>query len=115
MRLQPWTTEQRRETAGHFAQLMLGGSTLLILIVYTSSSSAGLDPWGSTRYLTSALIALPSVLLPISRAGTNLNRKLPANSIKALRAALLLVLFLSFILGCAQSLNCIPASPDAAR
>ncbi len=115
MRLQPWTQEQRREMAGYFAQLMLVGSTLLILIVYTSSSSAGLDPWGSTRYLTTALIALPSVLWPIWRAGTNIKRKLLANGVKALRAALLLVVFLSFTLGWVQTLNFIPAARDAER
>src|SRR5258708_24766370 len=94
---------------------MVVGSTLLILIVYTSSSSAGLDPWGSTRYLTSALIALPSVLWPIWRAGTNIKRKLLANGVKALRAALLLVVFLSFMLGWVQTLNFIPAAQDAER
>src|SRR5258708_26173417 len=94
---------------------MVVGSTLLILIVYTSSSSAGLDPWGSTRYVTSALIALPSVLWLIWRAGTNIKRKLLANSIKALRAALLLVVFLSFMLGWVQTLNFIPAARDAER
>ncbi len=112
-RLQPWTLGQRREAAGYFAQLMLAGSTLFILIVYSSSSSSGLDPWSSTRYLTSMAIALPAVLWLIWRAGTNIRRKLLANGVKALRVALLSVVFLSFAIGWVQTLNFIPPAQRA--
>ena len=114
-RLQAWTPEERREAIGYFTQLMLVVSPLLILIVYATTSSAGLDPWYSARYLTSTLIALPAVLWPIWRAGTNLKPKRLASSIKVLSALLLLVIFLFFTVGWVQTLNLIPAAQDAKR
>ena len=114
-RLQAWTPEERREFLGYFAQMIQVGSPLLILIVYATTSAAGLDPWYSARYLTSTLIALPAVLWPLWRAGATLKRKRLATSIKALSAALLLVIFLFFTLGWAQTLNLIPAAQDAKR
>ena len=114
-RLQTWAPEQRGEAIGYFAQMILVGSPLLILIVYATTSSSGLDPWYSARYLTSTLIALPAVLWPIWRAGTTLKRKRLATSIKALSAALLLFVFLFFTLGWVQTLDLIPAAQDAER
>ncbi len=112
-RLQAWTSDQRREAIGYFMQMMLVGSPLFILFVYATTSSAGLDPWYSARYLTSTLIALPAVLWPIWRAGATFKRKRLATSIKALSVALLLVIFLFFTLGWVQTLNLIPAAQDA--
>ena len=114
-RLQTWAPEQRGEAIGYFAQMILVGSPLLILIVYATTSSSGLDPWYSARYLTSTLIALPAVLWPIWRAGTTLKRKRLVTSIKALSAALLLFVFLFFTLGWVQTLGLIPAAQDAER
>lgn len=109
-RLQPWTTEQQREAAGFFAQLLLIGSTLFIVLVYTSSSSAGLTPWTSTRYLISVPIALPAVLWPLWRAGAAIKRKLLAYCLKMLSAALLVAVFLSFALGWFHTLQLIPVA-----
>ena len=114
-RLQAWTLEERREAIGYFTQLMLVLSPLLILFVYATTSSAGLDPWYSARYLTSTLIALPAVLWPIWRVGTDLKSKRLASSIKVLSPLLLLVIFLFFTVGWVQTLNLIPAAQDAKR
>ena len=114
-RLQAWTLEERREAIGYFTQLMLVLSPLLILIVYATTSSAGLDPWYSARYLTSTLIALPAFLWPIWRVGTDLKSKPLASSIKVLSPLLLLVIFLFFTVGWVQTLNLIPAAQDVKR
>lgn len=110
-----WTTEERQEAVGAWAQVMLVGSPLLIIMIYATASASGFDPWYSARYLTSALIALPAVLCPVYRAGAALKRKRLATGIKALRVVLLLVVVLSFMLGWVQTLHLIPAAQEAER
>ncbi len=114
-RQQPWTAEQQREACGYFTQLMLIGSTLLLLVVYTGSSAAGLAPWSTSRYLTGVLIALPAVLWPLWRAGATIKRKLLAYSLKALSVALLLAVLLSFAFGWFHTLQSIPAAQTQIR
>ena len=112
-RLSPWTPEQRREAAGYFAQFMLVGSVLLVLIAYAAGSPSGLDPRSSTRYLSSVPIALPAVLWPIWRASSSIKRALLANSVKVLKAILLCALLFSFVAGWLQTLGNIPSAQAA--
>lgn len=109
-RLQPWTTEQQQEAAGFFAQMLLIGSTLFIVLVYTGSSSAGLSPWTSTRYLICVPIALPAALWPLWRAGAAIKRKLLVYCLKILSVVLLVAVFLSFALGWFHTLQLIPVA-----
>lgn len=111
-RLRPWTLEQRREAARFYAQLMLVGSVLLVLIAYIASSPSGLEPRFSARYLSSVPIALPAVLWPIWHAGTN-KRTLLAYSVKALKVILLSVLLFSFVAGWVQVFDLIPSAQVA--
>jgi hypothetical protein len=113
--LRGWTSEEKRQAVGSAAQVALVGSPLLILIVYASTSPAGLEPVSSTRYLTSTLIALPAALWPIWRAGESLARKRFAICVKALSVVLLLVIALSFMLGWIQTLQFIPEAQNAER
>jgi hypothetical protein len=109
-RIQPWSAAQKRAAVGAFAQLMLIGSAALTLIAYTSSSPAGLDPWTSTRYLTSLPIVLPTVLWPLWQAGKRVKTAFLAALIKAGSYALLLLIVLSFVLGYAQTLALVPGA-----
>ena len=110
---QPWTQEQRQEAVASFAQLMLVGSAILTLIAYTSSSASGLDPWNTTRYLTTLPLALPAVLWPLWRAGVSARGAFLATSARILSSGLLLMIVLSFTLGYVQTLDQIPGPQRA--
>ena len=110
-----WLPEEKALAAGYAAQVALVGSALLLLLVYASTSPAGLDPVSSTRYLTSTLIALPVALWPIWRAGTSLRRKRGITRSKTLGVALLFVIVFSFVLGWVHTLSLLPEAHNAER
>ena len=115
MRLQPGTPDQRRETAGYFAQYRCWSGahssfSLSTPAVHQQDWILGFDalphqcphrtPIGSLAHLA---------------RGYKHQAKRLVNGVKALRVALLLVVFLSFTLGWVQTLNFIPAAQDAER
>ena len=96
----PGSVDQRQILVRYIARLLLLGSAVLAICVYTLSSAPVDQPGFHARYLVSLLIATPALIFPLWNAAIKLRHVHAFERIKAYTCRVILILvYLLFLIG----------------